>query len=297
MNIQEHRLSVRHHELYIAVASPTTKIIGTVQLIHGLAEHSGRYGALIEALVSAGYQVLRHDHVTHGQSRRNDESLGHWTWKDRWQDLIDDCKLVYQSFADKTVPYVIIGHSMGSIIARELALQAPHPLSRLVLLGSLPRVKPSEIIPAVMMGWLVTLLTRNRRSPLLNQLIGRNTNDAYPHPKGWLTTDEAVIEALADDPNYGFIYTAKFYLDFFRAIRRVNTTTFLRTYPCPVLFMSGDDDPAGRYGQGVSELVDQIRSLQPDSEVTLLRYPNLRHELHNEVSKQQVFDDLLQWLH
>lgn len=296
MNIQTHQLQVRHHKLHVVVYSPKTVPKASIQLIHGLAEHSGRYESLIEALVKEDYQVLRHDHVTHGQSRLPQEPLGMWTWRDRWDDLIDDCRLVYETFADQSVPYIILGHSMGSIIARELAVKTPYPLTRLVLLGSLPRVKAVEIFPAIITGWLITLFSLNRRSPFLYRLIGRNTKDAYADPKGWLTTDESVRKALQSDPNYGFIYTAKFYLDFFRAIYRVNTHQLLRSLPSPVLFMTGDDDPAGRYGEGVADLVEQIKTLQPDASITLKRYPGFRHELHNETNKQLVFADLMAWL-
>ena len=298
MNIQEQTIPVRQHVIQAVVYTPDIKPIGCVQLLHGLAEHSGRYDALIQRLVKAGYQVLRHDHVTHGQSRSESESLGDWRFRDQWRHLIDDAIHVYEQLADQSLPYIILGQSMGSIIARQLAATTPYPVAKVVLLGSLPRIYEREIAPAIGMGWLVSLITLNRPSNFLYQLIARNTKDAYGHPKGWLTTDESLIHALDLDPNYGFIYRAKFYLDFFRAIRRVNTTRWIRLLPrVPTLFLTGDDDPAGRYGQGVEDLVAHLQVLRPDVAFTLKRYPGMRHELHNEVNKEQVFDDLLNWLH
>jgi alpha-beta hydrolase superfamily lysophospholipase len=297
MKIQEQTIKVRHHVIHAVLYTPLTSPIGCVQILHGLAEHSGRYDALINALVSAGYQVVRHDHVTHGQSRTAQESLGDWRFKDQWKDLITDSIVVYESLADTTLPYIILGHSMGSIIARELAATTPHPVYKLVLLGSLPRIHAQDIVPAIGMGWVVSLVTLNRPSNALYQLIARNTKAAYGHPKGWLTTDELLIHALDLDPDYGFIYRAKFYLDFFRSIRRVNQPKWIRRLPAvPILFMTGDDDPAGRYGQGVQDLVDHMRKLHPVLAITLKRYPGMRHELHNEVEKHKVFDDLYQFL-
>jgi alpha-beta hydrolase superfamily lysophospholipase len=297
MKVQEQTINVRHHVIHAVLYIPLTSPIGCVQILHGLAEHSGRYDALVHALVSAGYQVVRHDHVTHGQSRTAEESLGDWGFKDQWKDLITDSIVVYESLADTTLPYIILGHSMGSIIARELATKTPHPVYKLVLLGSLPRIHARDIVPAILMGGVVTVLTVNRPSNALYQLIARNTKDAYGHPKGWLTTDEALIHALDLDLDYGFIYRAKFYLDFFRAIRRVNQTPSIRRLPAvPILFMTGDDDPAGRYGQGVQDLVDQMQMLHPSCPITLKRYPGMRHELHNELKKQTVFQDLITWL-
>ena len=298
MNIQEQTIPVRHHVIHAVVYTPERTPIGCVQLLHGLAEHSRRYDSLIKRLVEAGYQVLRHDHVTHGQSRTANESLGDWRYRDHWRDLIEDATRVYEQLADHRLPYIIMGHSMGSTIARQLAATTPYPVAKLVLLGSLPRIYERDIAPAILMGWVVTLLTWNQPSNFLYQLIARNTKDAYGHPKGWLTTDESLIHALDLDPDYGFIYRAKFYLDFFRAIRRVNTTRWIRLLPrVPTLFLTGDDDPAGRYGQGGQDLVEHHQLLRPDIAFTLKRYPGMRHELHNEVGKDNVFDDLINWLH
>lgn len=297
MNTQEHQIPVRYHVIHAVVYTPEIEAIGCVQLLHGLAEHSGRYNDLIQVLVRAGYQVLRHDHVTHGQSRTSNETLGDWRMRDQWSQMVADCTTVYEQLADPQLPYIIVGHSMGSIIARELAATTSHTVDKLVLLGSLPRIYSRDIVPAITMGWLVTLFTWNRPSNFLYQLIARNTKDAYGHPRGWLTTDDSIIHALDLDADYGFIYRAKFYLDFFRAIRRVNTTRWIRLLPnAPTLFLTGDDDPAGRYGQGVEDLVEHLQELRPDVAVTLKRYSGMRHELHNEVGKDNVFNDLINWL-
>jgi alpha-beta hydrolase superfamily lysophospholipase len=298
MKKNEHYYKREDHILYAVVYEPDTDPIATIQIIHGLGEHCGRYNYLIEALVLSGYQVITSDHVLHGRSVTDNEIIGSWSFSDDWNDILSDLLNVYQRYGNHSVPYFVIGHSMGSVIAREYAYQNYELISKLILMGSLPTVSKFTTVPAVFLSFMVSLIKRHHPSPFLKQVIDGKTRDEFDNPNEWLSKDKKVIKALNEDPYVGYVYSARFYHQFFKAIHRVNRSSYLRSLTqLPILFLSGKEDPTGDYGNGVLKLVQKIRKISSDSsQIDVKIYDGMRHELHNEIKRDTVFKDIIKWL-
>jgi len=250
---------------------------GVVQLLHGVGEHAGRYGALIAALTAAGFTVYADDHRGHGRTGMKQHGdaaklgrLGPGGMRavvaDEWQLT----ELIRGENPD--LPLVLLGHSWGSFLAQHVLNRHPDGYDAVILTGS------AHLTPADL-----------NALPLNARWKGPDA-----HGLEWLTRDPAVWEAFRADPLttevpllklFGPIEAARLYgrpgKDFPRDV--------------PVLLMVGRDDPVGG-PRSVHRLADDYRHRSGLSDVTTLVYPDARHEIFNELQQAEVRDDLLAWL-
>jgi alpha-beta hydrolase superfamily lysophospholipase len=274
---------------------------GIVQLLHGMAEHIERYQWLAQQLNDHGWHVLGHNHRGHGADTANpghydcyhDEANG-------WQGVLNDVFAV-SDFAGQqwpNLPLTLLGHSMGSFIAQSSVMQQPLRYQALVLSAS---NKPNQWLlralkPVLWFERLVHGL--NHHSSLIDKLSFSSFNRQVGGGDSgfeWLSRDAAQVEAYLDDPLCGQLSTVGLWRDFSAAMLRI-TARGIATVPStlPVYILSGDSDPVGEMGKGVSKLASMWRS--NGNAVDFKLYPEGRHELFNEINRQQVVDDLLPWL-
>jgi len=249
-----------------------------VQLLHGVGEHAGRYGALIDALTADGFTVYADDHLGHGRTGMTQHggdarklgrlgAGGHRAAVDavwRFTRLIRD--------ENPSLPLVLIGHSWGSFLAQILLNDHPDAYDAVVLSGSALR-------------WPGSL----------------NAGDLNARWKGadamgteWLSSDLEVGRAFVDDP----LTTMTPLMRLFGPIEAARLFGRPKKHlgrDIPVLLMVGRDDPVGG-PKSVHRLADAYRTRSGLTDVTTLVYPDARHEIFNEVAQQQVRGDLLAWL-
>ena len=256
---------------------PAAKPRGIVQLLHGVGEHAGRYGKVIDALVGAGFTVYADDHRGHGRTgirqHGGTEKLGrlgpgglHAARDAVWQ-------LSQIIRADHPeLPLILLGHSWGSFLAQMLVNDHPEAYAGLVLSGSALRTpKDLSALP----------LNRRWEGP-----------DATGYE--WLSRDPAVWEAFEDDP----LTTGTPLLKLFGPIEAFKLYGKPRKnlgYDIPVLNMVGRDDPVGG-APSVHKLSNAYRERSGLTDVTTLIYPDARHEIFNELQQDEVRRDLLAWL-
>lgn len=242
-----------------------------VYLLHGTGEHSGRYEALAEALSNAGFAVGAHDHPGHGLSG-GERGLLQPTGV-----LSVQAAIQIQAFAAKTgAPPVVLGHSLGGLLATELVLFHQLPVQGLVL--SAPAFKP-------WISWKDQI-----KLTLFHTLVPDHTVELPYRPEA-LTHDDAVIEASLQDPlihGYKSARLIRWFLDSgAQSIARANELKV----PALVLVAGADPvvDP-----QAIREWVNNA----PNNAVTLKEYPTAYHEVYNEVAeiKNAALVDTLQWL-
>lgn len=270
-----------------------------VQVSHGMAEHAARYAGLAEDLTAAGYAVVAHDHRGHG--RTESEARGHMADANGWDKVANDILRVTgvakESFPGK--PLFLLGHSWGSMLARDYAMRWGHQLAGLVIVGT---AGDPGMLGRIGKAVAHTVAVRGRRrpSPLLDKLSFGSFNKAFAPNRtdfDWLSTNEADVDAYIADPDSGFVCSAQFYADLVGGIRRVNNPTNVALVPkdLPVLVLAGAEDPVGDQGAGPRAVAEMLKQAGV-SDVECHIYPGMRHEVLRETDRQVVVDDLLTWL-
>lgn len=266
-----------------------------VQLVHGMAEHLGRYEALARRLNEAGFVVAGINHRGHGPEAKR---LGWFAERDGWRLLVEDAHQVTLQMKKQYpgLPFVLLGHSMGSFVAREYALRYGEALSCLVLSGT-----GWYGAPLCGAGWLLARLSpAYRPAALVNRIAFSGNNRPFAPARtafDWLSRDEAQVDAYIQDPLCGFVFTGSAFRDFFGGLIRLTRRERLLRMPkaLPAYFLSGECDPVGQMGKGVEQVAAQLRGVGMQ-DVTVRLYPGARHELFHEINRDEVFDQLIGWL-
>lgn len=273
----------------------------TIQIAHGMGEHAGRYDPVAEQLIAAGYAVYANDHRGHGGSARAN-ALGD-LGVDGWNRVIQDAAEINEHIASEHpgLPQVLLGHSMGSMLAQQFAYRFGGQIDALILSGS-----PG--LGGAFSGWLSHTIARFERwrlghdaeSQLLQQLVFGNANKPWDGPDAtgfeWLSRDPEQVKAYVDDPLCGFVLRTGSLCDLFAGAREARRSSNIAGIPAalPVYVFSGSDDPVHADGANLERLLKRYRRRVRRADYRL--YPEGRHEMFNEINRQQVIDDVLGWL-
>ncbi|MBN7794353.1 alpha/beta fold hydrolase [Microbacterium esteraromaticum] len=270
--VDAHGISIVY-DVYTAEGEPR----GVVQLLHGVGEHAGRYGAVIDALTAAGFHVYADDHRGHGRTgirqHGGPAKLGR-LGAGGLRAAVAACWQLTGIIRTQhpELPLVLIGHSWGSFLSQMLVNQHPEAYDAVVLTGSALRT-PGDLNAA----------------PLNARWAGPDA-----HGLEWLSRDPAVWEAFRDDP----LTTETPLLKLFgpiEALRLYGRPARDLGRDIPVLLMVGGDDPVGG-PRSVHKLADAYRTRSGLTDVTTLVYPDARHEIFHELQAESVRADLLAWL-
>ncbi|MFC4354503.1 alpha/beta fold hydrolase [Chryseomicrobium palamuruense] len=289
------------HEIFTRFYS-NDRGMGHVHILHGLAEHSGRYDDFARHLISEGYSVSLHDHRGHGETGQKQGTLGYFSDGEGFERVTDDVNevihLLKGRLSDK--PLILLGHSMGSFIARRFVQKYPDGVSKLVLVGT-------GGDPGIM-GFvglqLAKVSSRGEKAKLpgnqLNKLTFGSYNKRIPnvsHEFDWLSTDGEVVQAYDQDPLCGFVSTNKLYKDLLTGLRTIHSSTNLEKMrkDLPVLLIAGAEDPVGNYGKGVRDVAKNFAKSGME-QVKLVLIENHRHEILNGHERISVYDEITRWL-
>ena len=267
-------------------------------IAHGMAEHSGRYDCFARFMAENGFAVYMNDHAGHGRSA---QIKGHFADKDGWNCVVKDLKALMDVAASEYqgIPIFLMGHSMGSFLSRSFIARYGGELAGCVLVGTMGKN------PGVVPGLLAARLQCKIMGPRsvgreLNKLATSGYNKRIEKPvnaSAWLSRDEAVCRAFEADPLSNFPFTAAGYRDLFTGLSQISSKDWAVQVPndLPVLLMAGEEDPVGNYGQGPRQVADMLRAAGVQK-VELKLYGGMRHEILNELGKEQVYGDVLKWL-
>ena len=267
-------------------------------IAHGMAEHSARYDELATFLAEAGYAVFMNDHRGHGQTAKTD---GWFAEENGWAAAVEDLRDLAGEAAGQYpgLPVFLMGHSMGSFLARSYIARYGGELAGCVLSGTAgpnPAVKTAKALASLQCR------LRGSQSPgrLLNRVAFGSYNKRIKAPVNqfaWLSSDDQVCLAYAADPKCGFPFTAGGFRDLFTGLEEVTSPDWPGRVPkdLPVFLFAGDQDPVGAYGAGPAQVAESLRAAGV-RDVTLTLYPGMRHECHNEIGREKVYETLLNWL-
>jgi len=277
-------------------------VTAVVQIVHGLAEHCARYARFAEALTAAGYAAYGHDHRGHGRTAAGDANLGHFADSDGWSKVVDDVRAVRRQIdADHPgVPVVLFGHSMGSFISRAYAATDGGTLAGLILSGT--GGDPGALGKVGQLVAAVEGRVRGKKtpSPLMDKLSFGQFNAAFkPARTGydWLSRDHAEVDKYIRDPWCGAVFSAGFFCDMLRGLAVIHQKANIARIPktLPVYIFSGAKDPVGANTKGVLKVYNALKNAGIQ-DITLKFYDDGRHEMLNEINREEVFADVVAWL-
>ena len=278
---------------------PEGKPKAVIQIVHGISDHIGRYETFARYVADHGYIVVGEDHMGHGLSVNGDgiEGYFHGGWFSAVEDtyrLMRDMKAEYPR-----LPYIVLGHSMGSFMTRTILCRYPDSgMDAVVLSGTC--WQPAFAMPAIVkiMEAACRILGETTASDRLQDLVFGSYNLKIEHrrtPVDWVCRDNKVVD---DHPMmHGFHAKAGLLRDMMVGINHIEKKENLQQMKkdLPVFFAAGGDDPVGNFGKGIHACADAFRKAGM-TDVSVRIYPLCRHEILNEINKQEIFEDIREWI-
>lgn len=275
-----------------------------LQIAHGMVEYIERYAPFAEYLTGKGFLVVGHDHIGHGHSVVSQSEWGYFAEPNPSDIVVEDIHQLRQKIQAENsgLPYFMLGHSMGSFMLRKYLALHGSGLAGAVVMGT-------GYIPAPVTGLALTLVKgmtlffgSHHRSPFVQNMIygpsykGFDTSGAQPE-KSWLTRDVDMVKKYYAEPRCSFTFTLNGFRGLFEAARFSCNEENARRIPqnLPLLLVSGAQDPVGDLGAGVKK-VYQLYQRVGIEDLNCKLYPEDRHEILNELDRQQVFEDIGGWL-
>ncbi|MBU3916496.1 lysophospholipase [bacterium] len=275
-----------------------------IQIAHGSAEHASRYKGFAGRLTENGFVVYANDHRGHGKTAGNVDNLSYFSDEDNgWHLAVEDMFRLTQKARKEYsgLPVFLLGHSMGSLLSREYILHYGKDLQGVILSGTA--------------GGLVLLIKVLKFfSKRMMKSKGRKTNSLFLHnilfnslskkinPRktdyDWLSRDEREVQKYIDDPYCGRTVTPEYaYQLACGADKLLKPDSYFGVHKeLPMLILSGDNDPVGgKKGKDVKK-VCQLYKKAGVKDVTLKLYPEARHEIFNEINREEVYEDVISWI-
>ena len=281
---------------------------GIILALHGMAEHRKRYGELAEKLNEAGYSFYIHDHRGHGDTAlKNNLTLGHFADNNGWNKVIRDVEKHRELILNrnkkenndiKDLPIFLFGHSMGSFVGRDYIMRNPEDFSGAIFSGT-GYVKNTELFLLKFFIGLEKLIRgKKKKSTIVENIVFSSNNKEFEPtqtPHDWLTRNSDVAHKYYNDERCGFSCTVQFYNDFYQGMKKIADKENYKNLPenYPLIFLSGDKDPVG--GEDIVKVAYEYKDVGlKDVEYKL--YENGRHEMINELNKEEFFKDVKEWL-
>lgn len=281
------------HPLYCRVFRPEGEIKGLFQVVHGMTDHIHRYEPFMREMAEQGWLCYGIDNLGHGYTAGSDEDLG---YIGKWQWMIDDIRNTTMRMKEEygaALPCVLLGHSMGSFIARCAA--TPELWNRLIIMGTGGPNPASRAGLALISGLIKRFGERAYSSAIEKLMFGsyskhfENENDFV----AMLSTIPEVKDAYRQDKFCTFRFTLNAFYVLVKLQMLCNRQTWFRNISkkLPILLVSGTDDPVGNYGKGVEAVYNNLR--KADRDVQMKLYEGCRHEILNDTCHDEVVKDIL----
>lgn len=275
-----------------------------LQLVHGMVEYIDRYDPFASFMAEQGFVVVGHDHLGHGASVSSQEQWGYFAPDHPSDILVEDMQQLRRRTEEEypDLPYFILGHSMGSYLLRKYLTVYGQGLAGSILSGT-GFVPPSTCAMAKMICSIMAKFKGWKyRSKFVSSLTFGKSYQKFDRTGAkpelsWLTKDVDIVRKYYGDPRCTFLFTLNGFFALFDMVgydcKQENVDKIPKDLP--ILIASGKDDPVGDLGDGVKTVHTMFQEAGiKDLAVSL--YEHDRHEILNELDKEKVFDDILNWL-
>lgn len=272
--------------------------IGVFQIAHGLTEHINRYDRFARFLAEYGFVVCGNDHLGHGKAAAEAGKLGDFGAPDTDVRMVDDMNKLSNIMKRKypALPYFLMGHSMGSFLARIYAAHFGDGLTGLILCGSTHMGGKLAALQDYVMPF-GELIGGERYSSAGADVLGKITSMYFKEEdsNAWLSVSRENREEADSDPYFDYPITNSSAMMVTKILLKASEDFCYEMIPptLPVMLISGGKDPIGLFGRGVLSICEKLEENGIETEMKI--YPGLRHEILNEDDYQNIYDDILEW--
>ena len=281
---------------------PGGPVRAVLQISHGVAEYILRYEPFAAYLTERGFAVVGHDHLGHGASVAEGAPRLYFGPRGSWDWVVEDL-YTRRCLAGKRfpgMPYFLLGHSMGSFLARTYLIRYPGTVDGAVIMGTGHMTSAFVAAGRLFVGREIRRVGETRPSDAVTKLSFGTYNRAFAPNRtafDWVSADRANVDAYIADPLCGGNPSMGLFREMLSGIAFMTRPENLRKMNAntPIFFVSGSMDPVGEFGRGVRRA---CRSFQKAGmrEVSIKLYPGLRHEILNEACREAVYADVCRWL-
>ena len=295
-------------DLRLYSQTPDTVPRAIVQINHGLAEHAARYGRFARLLAENKFAVFAHDHRGHGQTRASGAPQGRFSKAGAgtgWKAVINDSIAVIDHATDlfPDTPVIVFGHSMGAMIAANIAISYPDRPAALALWNDTVPSKAATTLARFVLAVERMILGSDVPSRILPKTSfetwGKSIAD-HQTDFDWLSHDREQVKAYIDDPLCGWNASVSMWQDIMAMGARTRDNAELSRLPrnLPIQLVGGGQDPASEKGATVQALSERLKTLG-FTNVTTNIYPEMRHETLNESAPPGAHgatEDFINWM-
>ncbi len=295
----------KENSIHVYIYEPATEIKGVIHVVHGASEHFARYGMFAEYLNKQGYLVIGCDFLGHGLST-NTLDYVHFADKDgdilAYESVVLVKEYIEENYKDQDV--FIIGHSMGSFLARKLILDFPDFYKKAIISGTAFSAKILVSVGRFLIR-VIRLFKGPKHVSKLIQDMAIDANHKKMRKDGiisgineeWLTRDEKIQQYYKNSTMCGQPFTIQANFDMMKWIQFVDSLKNLNQgrKDMPIYFMSGANDALSDYGKQIEKLYSEMGKLGYTN-LKMKLYSECRHEILNELSKDEVYKDMLDFI-
>ncbi|MGH4124083.1 MAG: lysophospholipase [Clostridium sp.] len=277
------------------------KVKGVVQIAHGMAETAARYEGFARALTNDGFIVYANDHRGHGKTAGQVSKLGD-LGEDGFNSMVENMHGLNERIREENnnLPMFLFGHSMGSFLTQRYICLYGGDLKGAIISGSCGKQGITVDIARLIAKREIKKIGRIGKSNKLDKLSFGNYNNSFKPNRtafDWLSRDNKQVDKYIGDPFCGTVFTAGFFYDFLGGLKSIADPREIKNVPknLPIYIFSGDKDPVGKNGKGVLKLVNTYKE-HGMVDLTYKLYKDGRHEMLNEINKEEVIEDVIKWL-
>ena len=280
--------------LELAIIEPEGEAIGIIQLINGMSEHKERYYDFMNYLSQQGYICAIHDHRGHGASVKDTSHLGYFYTNDI-TFIVDDAYLVTEYLENRypTLKISIFSHSMGTLVSRNYLKKYDTHIEKIVLCG--PPTENKLVDVALFAGKLTgSFYDEHKPNKILNKLSVGYYNKGYKTENEWICSNPQTVSSYNTDPLCGFTFTTSGFINLFQLLKSafIKEDWIPQNSCLPIFLIAGADDPVIQGRQKFNELEEFLKEVGY-SNIKSKLYQGKRHELLNEIDKETVYNDVL----
>ncbi len=291
----------KESEIKYYVMRPETAPLAVIQIVHGMKEYIARYTELCSYLCSLGFVVCGHDQIGHGESVKELSELGYFAKNDGDVALVSDVEQLRLIMKKKyrALPYILLGHSFGSFVARAYAASHPDAIDGLILSGTAGQKQPVKLAKALC-SFLAFFKGWKHRSNLVTNVAfsGYNSNFKFKGCSGneWVTSDPEELKRYNADPKCTTNFTLSGYYDMFSVIDYIQSEQWYSDMPkgLPIFILAGGLDPVSNNTKGLFPMMEKLHELD-HSNIEFKIYEKERHEPFTGLCKREAFEDVSAW--
>lgn len=268
-------------------------------VITGMDEHSRRYEYFATKLNEKNISVDVMDFIGQGENVESVEQQEIW-FKGTWQTMLDALKAKLEELKQNGKPVFLMGHSMGSILTQNFLLKYPDTASKVIIMGGVGPHPFTYPLAHVVCNMFYSKKKDKEESKLMTKLILGSANKSIKNPKtefDWLSHDEKNVQDYINDPYCGHYNTWGFYKEFTSGLSQLYKKKNLKKLSKNenIFIVSGEDDPIGNFSKDPIKL-SKLYKKYGIEKVKVKIYPHMRHEMLNEATKDDVINDILDFL-